>query len=51
LVVSDKSRLQIRLLLPAGTQLVSRTWIKPSTDEALALRGVVGETKNAHDGR
>lgn len=47
--MSDKSRLQTHLILPVGTQVVSRVEIKSSTGELLAPRGAVGEVTKAPD--
>ncbi|MEP7343261.1 MAG: nucleotidyltransferase domain-containing protein, partial [Acidobacteriota bacterium] len=47
--MSDKSRLQLHLILPAGTQIVSRVEIKSATGDLLAPRGAVGEIAKAPD--
>ncbi len=47
--MSDKSRLQVHLILPAGTQIVSRVEIKSSTGELLSPQGSVGEIIKAPD--
>ncbi len=41
--VADKSKFQIHLILPAGTQIVSRVEIKSPSGELLVPRGAVGE--------
>jgi hypothetical protein len=47
--VTQKSPSQIHLVLPAGTQIVSRVEIKSSTGESLCPRGAVGEIIKAPD--
>ena len=47
--MSDKPRLQVHLVLPVGTQIVSRVEIKSSTGELLSPRGSVGEIIKAPD--
>jgi len=47
--VADKSRFQIHLILPAGTQIVSRIELKSPNGELLIPRGAVGEVLKPPD--
>lgn len=49
--MADKSNLQLHLILPVGTQIVTRVEIKNSNGETLCPRGAVGEIiKSPDDG-
>ena len=47
--MSDKSHFQVHLILPVGTQIVSRVEIKSPSGELLSPRGSVGEIIKAPD--
>jgi len=47
--VADNSRFQIHLILPVGTQIVSRVEVKSAAGELLCPRGAVGEITKAPD--
>jgi len=47
--VNDQSHLQVHLILPVGTQIVSRVELRSLTGELLSPRGAVGEILKAPD--
>jgi hypothetical protein len=49
LVVTDRLSSQVHLILPAGTQVVTRVEIRDAAGQLLARRGAVGEIVKAPD--
>ncbi len=47
--MKDKSRYQVHLILPTGTQIVSRAEVKSPAGELLVPRGAVGEVVRSPD--